>query len=115
MKAYVVRVIHSRMIVGFFCTDSIPELHYWVDTVADPGACEYRSVKAGGIAWPKASPLIPFPVDENSDNDDGEESSVLANAGLTESWNDAFFDHKSKWQPMGPMQYGPTAARPRQL
>jgi hypothetical protein len=110
MQAYVVRVIESRMIVGFFCTDSMIDLHYWVDSVADPGACEYRSVESGGVVWEGESPVVPFATDARHDDDDDEER-AMAGAGLTETWSSVFYDAGTKWSPMGPMQYGPLSER----
>jgi hypothetical protein len=111
VQAYVVRVIQSRMIVGFFCTDSMIDLHYWVDSVADPGACEYHSVESGGVVWEGESPVVPFATDANSDDDDDEEQRALAGVSLTESWSGVLFDSATKWRAMGPMQYGPAATR----
>lgn len=110
MKACVVRVIHNRTIVGFFCADNIVDLHYWVDSVADPGVCEYRAIESGGIAWEGES-AVPFANGESREDDDEEERCAMAGTSLTESWSDVLFDSDAEWQSMGPMRYGPAAAR----
>lgn len=110
MTPYLVRVIDKHMIVGFFCAGDMADLHYWVDSVADPGICEYRELDSGGVVWKGSSPTIWAPQALNGTciEIDGLEI-AMQTARLSESWSMTFYEHDAKWQPMAPMQYGPTA------
>jgi hypothetical protein len=86
MPAYLVRLIQSRDIVGFFAADEFEDLAMAVDECTDVGACEYLEMPPGGIMW--TSPAIPVPVNIG-DGDDGEaeiEKLPWARAELSELW-----------------------------
>ena len=60
MPAYLVRLIKSHDIVGFFTADDLDELAIAIDECADVDACEYVELPVGGIMW--ESPAIPVPI-----------------------------------------------------
>lgn len=51
-KLYVVRMICDQQAVGIFYAASLNDLIAWVDTVTEPGFCEYMEVtESGGFVW----------------------------------------------------------------
>ena len=60
VPAYLVRLIKSHDIVGFFTADDLDELAIAIDECADVDACEYVELPVGGIMW--ESPAIPVPI-----------------------------------------------------
>jgi hypothetical protein len=61
VSAYLVRLIKSHDIVGFFTADDLDELAIAIDECADVDACEYVKLPVGGVMW--ESPAMPVPID----------------------------------------------------
>ena len=67
VPAYLVRLIKSHDIVGFFTADDLDELAIAIDECADVDACEYVKLSVGGVMW--ESPAIPVPIDAGDDTE----------------------------------------------
>jgi hypothetical protein len=65
VPAYLVRLIKSHDIVGFFTADDLDELAITIDECSDVDACEYVELPLGGIMW--ESPAIPVPIDASDE------------------------------------------------
>jgi hypothetical protein len=50
VPAYLVRLIKSHDIVGFFTADDLDELAIAIDECADVDACEYVKLPVGGVS-----------------------------------------------------------------
>lgn len=85
MPAYLVRMIGSRDLVGFYYAEEPDDLLMIIDEITDPDACEYTELPDGGITW--GSPAIEVPIEDDVDAD-GEEQTPdvpFAGASLSES------------------------------
>jgi hypothetical protein len=93
MPAYLVRIIDTRDMVGFFVADEMDELIVAVDECTDPGDCEYIEMPPGGIMW--TSPAIPVPLKAGDPEDDDSKSEELpwAKAELSELWWSVVYGH----------------------
>jgi hypothetical protein len=130
MPAYLVRLIQTRDIVGFFVADDFNDLVIAVDECTDVPACEYVEMPAGGIMW--TSPAIPVPIDISDRKDESADIEVLpwAQAELSESWWSVVYGYvdeewtrfdpdapqdptpESPKRPLGPARVTPIRKRP---
>ena len=62
MPNFLVRLIGTRDLVGFFTASDLETLREIVDECTDVPACEYREIMDGGIYW--ESPAVPVPMPE---------------------------------------------------
>jgi hypothetical protein len=94
MPAYLVRLIQSHDLVGFFAADEFEDLAMAVDECTNAGACEYVELPPGGIMW--TSPAIPVPVGV-PDREDEEEAEIeklpWARVELSELWFDVVYGY----------------------
>lgn len=105
MRAYLVRLIKTRDLVGIFVATDRNQLQHFVDECADIDYCEYAPLPAGGVFW--ESPAIPIPVPEaeaeTSNGEDGESSGPRVPWGdLTpsDSWFIALHEPIPRWRPL---------------
>jgi hypothetical protein len=78
MPAYLVRIIDTRDMVGFFVADEMDELIVAVDECTDPGDCEYIEMPPGG---------------DPEDDDSKSEELPWAKAELSELWWSVVYGH----------------------
>lgn len=98
--AYLVRLMNSRDLVGFFVAEDLNELIDLIDEGTDPGACEYLELPSGGIFWDSPAVAIPIEADEN---DDPKASIPWSKADLTWSWSGPIFvddEEEQDWMPL---------------
>lgn len=86
MRAFLVRVIETKDLVGIFVASSVLELADLVDECCDPHMCEYVSAKSGGLYWEHPAWEIPLP--------EPEDLVALDQATLTNSWECEMMDHR---------------------
>ena len=100
MSGFIVRVIETRELVGFFGADSLVALRDCVDEVCDPGSCEYARLEQGGVTFGRGAPTLPCPEpDENGGTNAFR--SLWPIATLTEAWCGALFDDQLIWKRLG--------------
>jgi hypothetical protein len=101
VPAYLVRLIKSHSIVGFFAADDFDALEIVVDECTDISGCEYVELPEGGIMW--ESPATPVPI--NAGNDEEAELPELpwAKAALSEGWWSVIYGYTGEtWTPFDP-------------
>ena len=92
MAAYLVRMIHSHELVGFFvCARS--ELESLVDQCCDPYLCEACPLPEGGIMWPGKTPNK-VPANTPNPDDDG---ITFDGAELVEPWSNRLWVGSNHW------------------
>jgi hypothetical protein len=67
VPAYLIRLIKSHDIIGFFAADDLDALKIVVDECADVSGCEYVKLPEGGIVW--ESPAKPVRIDAGDDEE----------------------------------------------
>ena len=60
MAAYLVRIVETHDIVGFFVADQMEDLLMAVDECTDPADCEYVELPPGGIMWTSRAIAVPL-------------------------------------------------------
>jgi len=105
MRAYLVRIIETRDLVGIFVATSRFQLQMLVDECTDIDGCEYAPMPAGGIYWDVPAITIPVPEIEGADGILDGDPSVRADVPwgkLTESdaWFDALHEPIRRWRPL---------------
>jgi hypothetical protein len=102
MSGYLVRLIKSRDMVGFFAADDVDDVEIAVEECTDPFACEYVELPPGGIMW--TSPAVPVPFDL-SNRVEGTEIEGLPGekAELSEMWWGVVYGYTDvDWTPFDP-------------
>ena len=94
---WIVRVKHNKVSVGIFACPA-DELIHLVDEVCDPGACEFKSMPAGGFVFGGAVAL--HEIDKEPLDEPAEESPVhISDGHLTESWAEHAYQDEGIWWP----------------
>jgi hypothetical protein len=117
MPAYLVRLIDTRDLVGFFFAEEVDQLSIIVDECTDVPDCEYVELPDGGIMW--ESPAIDVPVEIDRDSSGPDEGDVpevpWPGASLSESWWSVFYGYTdeqwTKFVPDHPLKPRPPAPR----
>jgi hypothetical protein len=115
MSGYLVRLIKSRDIVGFFAADDVDDVEIAVGECTDPFACEYVELPPGGIMW--TSPAVPVPFDL-SNHVEGTEIEELPweKAELSEMWWGVVYGYTDDdWTPFDPDAPQDPAPEPRKI
>jgi hypothetical protein len=102
MPAYLVRLIKSHDIIGFFAADDLDALEIVVDECTDVSGCEYVELPEGGIMW--ESPAIPVRINAG-DNEEFELLSPPAwrKAELSKSLRSVIYGYTDQtWTPIDP-------------
>ena len=87
MPAYLVRLIDSRDLVGFYFAEEATDLATIVDECTEVADCEYAELPDGGITW--GSPAIAVPIEIDKDDPTNIEDFPRipwSGASLSESW-----------------------------
>jgi hypothetical protein len=84
MPAYLVRVIHTNDLVGFFVADEPDDLLLIIDECVDPSLCEYSELPPGGIYWESRS--VPVPIEWETEDPTEPDPMPWAEASLSGSW-----------------------------
>jgi hypothetical protein len=109
VAAYLVRVINSREIVGFFVAERFTELADILDEQCDAGLCEAIRLKSRGGVFVGGGSKVPAPHSvEDDDHPDGwgEEQSAweeeLHNSSWqeSESWSEPLLFEREDWRPI---------------
>ena len=112
MPAYLVSLIDTRDLVGFYFADEAADLVTIIDEGTEPADCEYAKLPDGGIIW--ECPAISVPVEIDRDDPfDGEDILGLpwSGAALSESrWSVLYGYTDEQWTPFFPDQ--PREPRP---
>ena len=74
MPAYLVRLIDTRDLVGFFFAEGVDHLDVIVDECIDVPDCEYVELPEGGIMW--ESPAIDVPIEIDKDSVEADENDI---------------------------------------
>lgn len=78
MRLFAVRVIEDKQAVGFFWAPDFTSLWWMIDTVCDPGGCEYRRIKdRAAIVWSDRVKANLGAGGNYSDDDETEGSKIL--------------------------------------
>ncbi|MDN4981784.1 MULTISPECIES: hypothetical protein [unclassified Bradyrhizobium] len=104
MPAYLVRLIDSRQIVGFFFVDQPEQLANSVNDWTEGDRCEYVKLPAGGLMWPGSAVAVPMtPGPENDANWDIPEL-PFASATMSESWLNLLYGYPPtlRWTKLKP-------------
>jgi len=110
MPAYLVCVIDTHDIVGFFYAEEMDELFITINECTDPVDCEYIELPPGGIYW--GSPAVAVPLEIKDDTDPKE--LPWARVDLSESWFDAVDGWTdSEWIPFFPNAPRDPTPKPR--
>jgi hypothetical protein len=109
--AYLVRVIKTEEIVGFFVVDRFSELADVVDELCDPDGCEAVKLKShGGIFIDGGAPVVPVPQSpEDDDHPDGwgdeqsewEQKLYNHRWHTSELWSDPLLFERKTWRSVG--------------
>lgn len=116
MPAFLVRLIETRDLLGFFSADEPDDLLLIIDEVTDADACEYIELPDGAIMW--GSPAIPVPIqiDKYGEEPDDDIPKIpWAGAALSESWWSEVYGYtEQEWTrffPDNPLKPRPPAPR----
>jgi hypothetical protein len=115
MPAYLVRILDTRDLVGFFYAEDEDELEFVVDECTDVGDCEYVELPTGGIMW--ESPAIDIPIEVDKDREDENDIPEMPwpGAALTESWFSVIYGYSegewTRFVPEDPLKPRPPAPR----
>jgi hypothetical protein len=78
MRLFAVRVIEDKQAVGFFWTPDLTSLWWMIDSVCDPGGCEYRRIKdKAAIVWSDRVKATLGAGGNDSEEDGSEDSELL--------------------------------------
>ena len=89
MPAYLVRLIGTRDLVGFYFAEEPEHLVTIIDECAEVADCEYAELPDGGITWENPAISVPIEIDKDDPSDlDEEEIPTVpwSGASLSESW-----------------------------
>jgi hypothetical protein len=118
MPAYLVRLIDTRDLVGFFFAEDADDLELVVDECTDVPDCEYVELPDGGIMWESPAIDVPFQFDKDSPEPPDEEDVPKvpwSGASLTESWWSVVYGYTDEqWTsfvPQDPLKPRPPAPR----
>lgn len=117
MPAYLVRIIDTRDMVGFFFVEDFDRLEVVVDECTDVPDCEYVELPDGGIMW--ESPAIDVPIEIDKDSTDADENDIpqvpWSGASLSESWWSVLYGYTdeqwTRFVPDNPLRPRPPAPR----
>jgi hypothetical protein len=117
MPAYLVRLIDTRDLVGFFFAEDIDDLDVIVDECTDVPDCEYVELPEGGIMW--ESPAIDVPIEIDKDSVEVDENDIpempWSGASLSESWWSVLYGYTdeqwTRFVPETPLKPRPPAPR----
>jgi hypothetical protein len=113
MPAYLVRIIDTRDLVGFFYAEDEDELEFVADECTETADCEYVELPVGGIMW--ESPAIDVPIEKSADSPEDDENDIpelpWSGAALTDSWFSVIYGlTDGQWTPFVPQD--PLKPRP---
>ncbi|WP_194463141.1 hypothetical protein [Bradyrhizobium sp. CCBAU 53340] len=114
MPAYLVRLIDSRRIVGFFFVDHPDRLANSVQEWTDSDRCEYLKLPDGGIVWAGSAHAVPMsPGIETNGNWEIPEL-PLTSATMSESWLDVLYGYSPtlRWTKLKPSRQDSTPPQP---
>ena len=116
MPAYLVRMIDTRDMVGFFFAEEVLELEMIVDECTDVPDCEYVELPHGGIMWESPAIDVPIEIDKDSDQDEVDIPELpWSGASLTESWWSVLYGYTderwTRFVPDDPLRPRPPAPR----
>jgi hypothetical protein len=99
VRAYLVRLIENRDLVGIYVARDMDQLLFLVDECTDIDGCEYVKLPAGGIMW--TSPACPIPPDRIGDSD-GDEFPAIPWRGASEvgTWTQFLYEKVRGWKPL---------------
>jgi hypothetical protein len=117
MPAYLVRLIDTRDLVGFFFAEDVDHLDVIVDECTHVPDCEYVELPEGGIMW--ETPAIDVPIEIDKDSIEADENDVpempWSGASLSESWWSVLYGYTDEqWTrlvPENPLKPRPPAQR----
>lgn len=117
MPAYLVRLIDTRDMVGFFFVEDFDRLAVVVDECTDVPYCEYVELPDGGIMW--ESPAIDVPIEMDKDSTEVDENDIpqvpWLGASLSESWWSVLYGYTdeqwTRFVPDDPLRPQPAAPR----
>ena len=64
MPAYLVRLIDTRDLVGFYFADDAADLVTIIDECTEVADCEYAELPDGGITWESPAISVPIEIDK---------------------------------------------------
>jgi hypothetical protein len=117
MPAYLVRLVDTRDLVGFFFAQDADDLQVIVDECTDVPDCEYVELPEGGIMW--ESPAIDVPIEIDRHRIEVDENDLpdvpWSGASLSESWWSVLYGHTdeqwTRFVPENPLKPRPPAPR----
>jgi hypothetical protein len=111
MPAYLVRIIDTRDLVGFFFADDELRLELVVDECTDAPDCEYIELPEGGVMWETPAIDVPIEIDRESDDENNIPPMPWSHASLTEGWWSVLYGYTDeKWTPF--VEQDPLKPRP---
>jgi hypothetical protein len=105
MPAFLVRVIDTRDLVGFFFANGLEELAIIIDEAIDPDDCEYIRIGSGGIMWSGPAIAVPITWPDEDDHDSLGDPDPLpwSGASVSEEWWDYVYRATdARWRPVIP-------------
>jgi hypothetical protein len=118
MPAYLVRIIDTRDLVGFFFAEDADDLELIVDECTDVPDCEYVELPDGGIIW--ESPAIDVPIEIDKESVELPDENAIpdmpwSGASLTEHWWSVLYGYTdeqwTRFVPENPLKPRPPAPR----
>jgi hypothetical protein len=117
MPAYLVRIIDTHDIVGFFYADKMDELLVAIDECTEPVDCEYIELPPGGIYWGSPAVAVPLQFKDETGASEPEKELPWDRVDLSERWFDAVYGYlDSEWTaffPNAPRSPAPNPPRRR--
>ena len=105
MTPYLVRLIGTRDLVGFYTARSIGQLQDLVDECVNIDQCEYIKLPPGGIQWESTAVEVPLLMPANDIGDENSyPSAPWAEATATSSWDEVLRSQSDGWRPLFPIR-----------
>ncbi|KRR06820.1 hypothetical protein [Bradyrhizobium valentinum] len=104
MPAYLVRLIDTRDLVGFYFAAEPDALVTIIDECTEAADCEYAELPDGGISWESPAISVPIGIDKEDPNDIEDTPEVpWSGASLSESWWSVLYGYTDdQWTPFFP-------------
>jgi len=103
MPAYLVRLIDTRDLVGFYFADAPDDLITIIDECTEVADCEYTELPDGGITWESPAIPVPIEIDKDDPNDNNTPALPWSGASLSESWWSVLYGYTDEqWRPFFP-------------